>query len=57
MFVSEGETVQQGQPVALIEAMKMETDILAQVFGEIERIYVSEGEMVKAGQMVVKLRN
>ena len=55
IFVKEGETVKEGQPVAMIEAMKMETNILSQTEGVIERIYVSEGDQVKAGQMVVKL--
>ena len=36
MFVQEGETVKAGQPVALIEAMKMETNILSQTEGVIE---------------------
>jgi pyruvate carboxylase len=36
--------------------MKMETNILANVAGTIERIYVSEGSQVKAGEMVAKMK-
>lgn len=55
IMVKEGETVEEKQPIAVIEAMKMETNILAQASGVVERIYVSEGQQVKAGQMVAKL--
>ncbi len=56
VLVKEGETVEANQPIAVIEAMKMETNILAGASGTIERIYVSEGQQVKAGEMVAKLK-
>ena len=54
--MKEGEHVEEGQPIAVIEAMKMETNILSNVAGTIERIYVSEGSQVKAGEMVAKMK-
>ena len=56
VLVKEGETVEANQPIAVIEAMKMETNILAAAAGTVERIYVSEGQQVKAGEMVAKLK-
>ncbi len=56
VLVKEGETVEANQPIAVIEAMKMETNILATSGGTVERIYVSEGQQVKAGEMVAKLK-
>lgn len=56
VLVKEGETVEANQPIAVIEAMKMETNILATAGGTVERIYVSEGQQVKAGEMVAKLK-
>ena len=56
VLVKEGETVEANQPIAVIEAMKMETNILASAAGTVERIYVSEGQQVKAGEMVAKLK-
>ena len=56
VLVKEGETVEANQPIAVIEAMKMETNILATAGGAVERIYVSEGQQVKAGEMVAKLK-
>ncbi len=56
VLVEEGETVEEKQPIAVIEAMKMETNILASMKGEIDRIYVREGQQVKAGELIVKLK-
>ena len=56
VLVSEGETVAEKQPIAIIEAMKMQTNILATASGVVEKIYVSEGQQVKAGEMVAKLK-
>ena len=44
------------QPIATIEAMKMETNILSAAAGIVEKIYISEGQQVKAGEMVAKLK-
>ena len=56
VLVKEGDKVEANQPIAVIEAMKMETNILAAAAGTVERIYVSEGQQVKAGEMVAKLK-
>ena len=56
VLVKEGEKVEINQPIAVIEAMKMETNIIATVEGVVERIYVSEGSSVKAGEMVAILK-
>ena len=56
VLVSVGEAVTEGQPIAVIEAMKMETNILAKVDGAIEEILVKAGDQVKAGQLVATLK-
>ena len=56
VLVKEGEAVEEKQPIAIIVAMKMETNILATAKGTVEKIYVSEGQQVKAGEMVAKLK-
>ena len=56
VLVKEGETVAANQPIATIEAMKMETNILATAAGIVEKIYVSEGQQVKSGEMIAKLK-
>ena len=56
ILVKEGETVEEKQPIAVIEAMKMETNILATAKGIVDTIYVHEGQQVKAGELVAKLK-
>ena len=56
VLVSEGEVVEEKQPIAVIEAMKMETNILASAGGEVDKIYVNEGQQVKAGELIAKLK-
>ena len=47
ILVNKGERVKEGQSLAVIEAMKMETNIVAAIEGIIEEVYVSEGQPVK----------
>ena len=52
ILVNEGETVTEKQPIAVVEAMKMETNILSTAAGEIEKIFVKAGQQVKAGELI-----
>lgn len=56
VLINEGDTVEEKQPIAVIEAMKMETNILAPVKGEVDKIYIKEGQQVKAGELIAKLK-
>ena len=56
VLVKEGEIVQEKQPIAVIEAMKMETNILAKTAGEIEKIFIKNGDQVGAGQLIATLK-
>lgn len=56
VLVEEGEEVEEKQPIAVIEAMKMETNILATQKGVVDKIYVSEGSQVKSGELIAKLK-
>ena len=44
-----GDTVKKGEPVVVLEAMKMENDIPAPADGVVKAIYVSEGQSVSTG--------
>ena len=55
LLVKEGDKVEKNQPVAVIEAMKMETNIIATADGVLQKFLVTEGEKVKAGQLVAQL--
>ena len=56
LLVSKGQAVEENEPIAVIEAMKMETNILATMTGEIEEICVKEGEAVDSGQLIAKIK-
>ena len=56
VLVKEGDEVDEKQPIAVIEAMKMETNILAPSKGVVDKIYISEGQQVKAGELIAKLK-
>ncbi|WP_312091144.1 pyruvate carboxylase [Aminipila sp.] len=56
VLVKEGEQVEEKQPVAVIEAMKMETNIIAPIKGTVGKVYVKEGQQVKAGELIVELK-
>ena len=53
--VSKGESVKRGQRIAVIEAMKMENDILAEANGTIVDVHVSQGESVLEGAKIVTI--
>ncbi|WP_432663350.1 pyruvate carboxylase [Wukongibacter baidiensis] len=56
VLVKEGDNIEEKQSLIIIEAMKMETNILSTVTGEVDSILVSEGQQVKSGQLLIKLK-
>ncbi len=55
VFVSQGETIDKGQPVATIEAMKMEHILSAPRPGTVARLDAYEGQQVAEGTMIAAL--
>lgn len=55
ILVKEGERVEAGQPIAILEAMKMETNVLSTVSGTICKIHVKEGQRVVSGELIAEL--
>ncbi|MEG1255905.1 pyruvate carboxylase [Clostridium sp.] len=56
VLVEKGDVVKEGQTLLVIEAMKMETNIIASTAGSIEDILVKEGQRVKTGELLVKIK-
>jgi biotin carboxyl carrier protein len=50
-----GQTVAVGDLVAVVEAMKMKTDIFAKVAGTVQRIAVKAHESVDTGQVIASI--
>ncbi len=55
-FVKVGDRVINGQPVCIIEAMKTFNEIESDLDGVIEKILVSSGQLVEAGQPIFLVR-
>ena len=53
--VKKGDQVVRGDPVAVLEAMKMEQNILANRDGKIREIYVKEGTTVAPGDVLISI--
>ncbi|MGY1764602.1 pyruvate carboxylase [Geodermatophilus sp. SYSU D00779] len=53
--VEEGDTVESGQPIATIEAMKMEAAITAPVAGTVKRLAIGNVQQVEGGDLLVVL--
>jgi len=50
ILVNEGDKVEEGQQIMILEAMKMEIDITAPVAGTIQKVFVSQNQAVDEGQ-------
>lgn len=55
VLVNEGDTVTAGQAVLITEAMKMETEVHANIDGKVEAIYVAKGDRVTPGEVLVEI--
>ena len=49
LFKSEGDEVKKGDPLLILEAMKMENEISAPVAGTISKVFVTDGQTVEGG--------
>ena len=56
VLVNVGDEVEENQTIAMIEAMKMETNITAPRAGIIEEINVQPGDTVKAGELLIVIK-
>ncbi len=56
LLVAEGDEVEEGQALLILEAMKMQNEIRAPHAGRVERIHVQQGVAVNSGAKLVALR-
>jgi acetyl-CoA/propionyl-CoA carboxylase, biotin carboxylase, biotin carboxyl carrier protein len=55
VLVKEGDTVEEGQLLCIIEAMKMENEITAHKAGKITKLAVKEGEPIASGAPIATI--
>ena len=54
-LVAEGDTVEAGQGVVVVEAMKMENELKSTSSGTITRLFANSGDLVEAGVPLVEI--
>ncbi|MFE8069855.1 sodium-extruding oxaloacetate decarboxylase subunit alpha [Marinobacteraceae bacterium S3BR75-40.1] len=55
VLVKEGDKVEAGDPVLIIEAMKMETEVKAPIGGEVTAVYIKKGDRVTPSEVLVEI--
>jgi len=56
VLIKPGDTVKTNQVLAVIEAMKMETSVVARMDGTVDQLLVQEGSTVKAGELLLTIK-
>ncbi len=55
VMVEVGQTVEEGEPVCVLEAMKMENELNARQGGTVKAVYVQTGDDVEKDQVLVEI--
>lgn len=55
LLVQEGEAIEEGQPIFILEAMKMQNEVLSPFAGKVEQVVVEEGQNVEFGGAIMTL--
>lgn len=55
VLVIEGDQVEAGQALLVMEAMKMETELLANISGTVNKLHVSKGDRVTPGETLIEI--
>ena len=55
VLVADGEVIAAGQPVVIMESMKMEIPVLAERGGTVHKVFVAQGDVVQEGDVMVEL--
>ncbi|MFO0722523.1 MAG: biotin/lipoyl-containing protein [Myxococcota bacterium] len=55
LLVRPGDTVEEGQPLVIIEAMKMENELKAAAPGKVVRVFAEEGQAVEANAKLMSI--
>ena len=55
VFVKQGQRVEEGTPLVVLEAMKMHNEIRAPFAGEVKQLLVESGQRVSKNQLLVEV--
>jgi acetyl-CoA carboxylase biotin carboxyl carrier protein len=55
VLVAEGDTVSDGDTLVILESMKMEIPVIAEVDGKVGVLAVKEGQVVQEGDLIAEI--
>ncbi|BCA86730.1 biotin carboxyl carrier protein [Enterococcus saigonensis] len=55
ILVNVGDEVKENQPVMILEAMKMENEVVAPKAGKVTGVHVTQGQMVNPGEALITI--
>ena len=55
VLVSEGDHVEDGDTLVILESMKMEIPILAEESGTVTKLHVAEGDVVQEDELIAEI--
>ena len=55
VLVAEGDTVEDGDTLVILESMKMEIPVIVEVDGTVSKIAVAEGTVVQEGDLIAEI--
>jgi len=55
VLVQEGDKVEAGQALLVMEAMKMETELLANISGTVKALHVKKADRVTPGETLIEI--
>jgi methylmalonyl-CoA carboxyltransferase small subunit len=53
VLVKEGDEVEPGRPLVVVEAMKMENELVAEAPGTVKKVHVQPGDAVEGGAALI----
>jgi biotin carboxyl carrier protein len=56
IFMKEGDLVEKGQGLVIVEAMKMENEIRSPIKGRVEKVNFKPGDLVDASQPIIEIK-
>jgi biotin carboxyl carrier protein len=55
VVVAEGDQVEEGDTLVILESMKMEIPVVAEGSGSVTKMHVAEGDVVQEGDLIASL--
>ena len=55
VLVSEGDQVEDGDTLVILESMKMEIPVLAENSGVVSKLHVAEGDVVQEDELIAEI--